>query len=611
MFAPNFFYPYYDGLRVLSTSVVPGQYPTALGGHPYLLDDASGYHKHQSIALLRPQSDTSGIPGESSLNPEGTWRRAQDSWHKGAGQTYVDKPESDIARFRSSKGINVWTKWEMGLLNATKSARASVNTNLRMAVAGERLYCIDGTDLVYTTDVSIAVPVFTTVTGGPGVTPVSIASDGYNVLTAHGTGGVYRTTKISATTSQYVTSTVSIIAYVKDRIMAANGPSIYNVTSPYTSPAAPLPTPLFTHRNADFTWVGFADGQEFLYAAGYSGDKSLIYKTQVQAEGTALEVPTIAGELPDGEVIRAIQGYLGYIMLGTDLGVRFCAVDDAGNLVIGSLIPTPPVYAFEPQDRFVWFGWSNYDGSSTGLGRMDLSVFNATLTPAYASDLMVSGQGAVTSIVTFQARRVFSVGGSGFYAEDTVNKVASGTLDSGLFTFGTPDPKVAIFLDIRYKSISGTHIAYVAGSDGTFIAVGAHTSFSDTSQFNVPEVKSDALEIRHVLQRDPATPSLTPCITRHTLKATVNVDSGYRIYVPFLLTAREQLGQQERARDPLAELVYIKTLRADQTRVSYQEGESVYSVTVDDYDWRPHHMPERASKYDGTCFTTLRVLGVS
>lgn len=608
VFSPSFAYPYYDGVRLLSTATVPGKYPVALAGHAYLLDNATGFHRHVSIPLLRPQSDTSGLPGESSLNPEGTWRRAQDSWHKGAGQVYVDKPESDSARFRSSKGIDVWDKWEMKLLPATKSIRASTSTNLRAVVAGSRLYIVDGTSVLYSSDITVSVPTFSAVTGLPISAPISITSDGHNILIACGAGGLYHTTKSLSNATLYCPDTVSLASYVKDRIMLASGSSIYNLTHAYETSSS-LPTPLFTHRNPDFRWVGFAGGQQFIYAAGYSGDKSVIYKTQVQAEGDDLEVPIVAGELPDGEIIRAISSYLSYILLGTDLGVRFCGVDDGGNLVIGSLIRTnSSVRSFEPQDRFVWFGWTNYDGTSTGLGRLDLTIFNSPLTPAYASDLMASGQGSVESIVTFQSRRVFAASSLGFLVEDTDRKVESGILNTGLFTFGTPDPKTAIKLDIRYKTLAGTHTAYVSGSDGVFLPVGQHSSLTSTDEFSVPEIRSDALEIRHVLTRDATLTSLSAIIARHTLKATVSADTGYRIYAPLLLVDKEDHGQETVYRNPLAELLYIKSLRENQTRVPWQEGDNVYLVTVDDYDWRPTHMPEQASKFNGTCLTTLRVV---
>jgi serine phosphatase RsbU (regulator of sigma subunit) len=41
----------------------------------------------------------------------------------------------------------------------------------------------------------------------------------------------------------------------------------------------------------------------------------------------------VAGELPDGELIETMTYYLGYVVLGTSLGVRLATTDNAGNSV--------------------------------------------------------------------------------------------------------------------------------------------------------------------------------------------------------------------------------------------------------------------------------------
>src|SRR5690606_22764098 len=102
-----------------------------------------------------------------------------------------------------------------------------------------------------------------------------------------------------------------------------------------------------------------------------------IYKITITKEGTGLDAPIVAGELPDGEVIASIGSYLGFILLGTSKGARFCTVNSAGDLTIGSLIPTSnPVQCFEGQGEFIWFGWTGYDGTHGGLGRMSLRNFS-------------------------------------------------------------------------------------------------------------------------------------------------------------------------------------------------------------------------------------------
>ena len=92
----------------------------------YMLDlaaDLNGFRgqhfSRESQPVLRAQADTGSTPGEQSINREDLWRRAQESWHHGAGQVYLDRADSDSSRFLSSKGVNVWDKWALSLLHDT------------------------------------------------------------------------------------------------------------------------------------------------------------------------------------------------------------------------------------------------------------------------------------------------------------------------------------------------------------------------------------------------------------------------------------------------------------------------------------------------------------
>jgi hypothetical protein len=66
----------------------------------------------------------------------------------------------------------------------------------------------------------------------------------------------------------------------------------------------------------------------------------MIYKTTIKADGTALDVPIHAGQLPHGEIVTAIHGYLGYIAIGSNRGIRLATSDNDGNLTIGPLLET-------------------------------------------------------------------------------------------------------------------------------------------------------------------------------------------------------------------------------------------------------------------------------
>ena len=577
---------------------VPHLFPVALDGNAYLVDYESKQFKRTSIQLLRQQADSSNLPGEQSINPEDLWRRAQESWHHGAGQSHLDRRESDDARFRRSKGLDVWTKWQLSLLPEVTLKRASIASNQNLIVAGTRLYVVDGTTMVWTTDLTA----FTTVTGLPGVAAVGIASDGHNVYTAHVASGIYKTDKGVNASASWVTGTVGVIGYVKGRVMAANANVLYNPTA-----AGALPTALYTHPNADFTWVGFAEGPGHIYAAGYSGDKSLVYRTQVRADGTALDIPVVAGELPDGEVVRCIQGYLGFILLGTDRGVRFCNVDGAGNLIPGKLINIgASVRCFEPQENFVWFGWTNYDSGSSGLGRLDLSVFTAPSTPAYASDLLAPVQGIVGAVVTINNVRAFVVQGSGLWGEGT-NRVATGTLESGQMTYGMPDPKIAMFLQARHLALVGSVGLAVAIDGGTYVTLGTGVNVgSIESVFGANQARGEKFEIQTTLSRSASVPTTGPTLTRHTLRISPGPNRGEIFYVPLVLYETIEVKGVERQVDVRTHLNHIRGLIRDHRLVPYQEGYDQYNVFVEDYEWVPDKETEDGTFWDGICTVKLK-----
>jgi hypothetical protein len=606
-------FPLYTGDVDDTNDEVPSVYPVGLAGRAYMLDLASEQFAHQGIDLLKPQTDDTGQVSESSLNPEGLWRRSQDSWHKGAGQTYLDKPDSDSARFRSSIGIDPWTEGELSLLPDTfKTYNVTgglVGDNLKLVTAGEFVYMGIDTQLFYLTDpLNYITPATTNSVdiqdGEVAQDIASITSDGNYVYCALGLNGIHRTARGTTTAEHYSDLEATLVEYTLGRLMAARQSAIYNVTA-----SGAAPTALYTHPNPDFTWTGFAEGKGHIFAAGYSGDKSIVYKTAIKPDGTALEVPSAAGQLPDGEVVRSIYGYLGFILIGTDNGVRFSVPDSNGNLEIGALIETDSsVRSFEGQGSFVWFGWTNYDNTHTGLGRVDLRTIVGGTAPAHASDLMTSAQGAITSIITFGNRRLFTVAGNGTYVE-SLNKVSSGTIDSGLISYGIPEDKIAIYVDVRYRTLAGSDAVYLAKRDGVFTLLGTNTALVTSNQFQANSLRSDFLEIRHVFTRDATDTTLGPVLTRHTLKSQVTANMGSYFIVPILIAEEElTLNGDQRHRDVMDEFLFLAGLSTDKSTVTYQFLSQLFTVTVENHEFKMSHLNSDHSGYNGTMFMKLKVV---
>jgi hypothetical protein len=593
-----------------STQVVPYIYPVAINGRPYMIDTKSNDFGRQFDARVRDSVDQSAEPGESAINPQGLWRRSQSSWHYGAGQTYSDTADAEAYRFRASKGINVWNRGEISLLPATSQAYSSAQSNLHMATASNRIYGTEGQTVRYTTDFST----FTTVTGTNASNLYSITSDGYNVFFSYSDGDIDQTNAGTSAASDYITGIeAGVMAYVRGRLMVAGQGTdkrkIWNITTTPGS-SANNPSALYTHPNTEFNWVGFAGGQNQIYCAGYAGNKSLIYKTAVKPDGTALDIPTVAAELPLGEIVTTIDSYLGFVVIGLTTGLRFCSSDSDGNLVVGPLIETgTSVNAFSAIGQYVYFGWTNYDSTSTGIGRLDVGTQVSTNQPAYASDLMVTGQGTVVDIHEFGSKVVFTVAGLGAYREHPTDKVASGTLDSGIYRWGVPDTKFIPKWDLRTEPLYGTVALSVASDSGDFRSVGTQTvEASLESTFDGFESKVFEAEARLTLSRSSTDSSKGPTVTRWLGRAYAAPLRSQIFSVPLLLHHKLNIRGFEYFMDVDTELNYLRDLVENPRVVTYQENASTYSVIVEDVRWQPVDSANNHNAWDwnGTCTVIMR-----
>jgi len=603
------FYPaaaFYTGTG--ASELVPDVYPVAINGRPYMLDMASNQFTRQYDARVRDSVDQSTEPGEGAINPQGLWRRSQSSWHYGAGQEYSDAADSEAFRFNASKGVNVWERGKLTLLSDVSQALSSANTNLKMETADTRVYVTDGQTLKYTTDLST----FSTVTGTDASDFYDIASDGYNVFYSYANGDVDQTNAGITTNSNYVTGIeAGRMAYVKGRLMvagqAADKHKIWNITTAAGSNVN-NPSALYTHPNSNFQWVGFAAGQNNIYCAGYAGNKSIIYKTAIKADGTALDIPTVAGELPLGEIVQEIDGYLGYILIGLADGFRFCSADDAGNLVIGPKIETgSAVEEFAGIGKYVYFGWKNYDGTSTGIGRMDISVFISPNQPAYASDLMVTGQGAITDVHEFGGAPVFAVSGLGLYKAHATNLVTSGYLESGIYRWGVPDAKFVPKIDVRTHPLVGSVTVAIKSDDGPYSSFPAfQQSGALETTINGLEDRVFEAEIKVTLTR--ATATTGPTLTRWMARAYAAPLRSQIFTVPLLMHHKLNINGREYWQDVDQEMALLRDLVDTPRIVTYQENEESFSVVVENVQWQARQLvyAHRENDYEGTAIVVMR-----
>ena len=591
---------FYSGGSI--TPLVPFVFPVAINGRSYIVDSKSGEFTRQYDDRVRDSVDQSAEPGEASINSQGLWRRSQSSWHYGAGQKHSDTADAEPYRFNTSKGINVWTSGTLSLLKDTTQILSDAAATLESIVAGTRLYVASGGDVTYYTSLA-ASPV--SCTAEPGGDVGSMTTDGYNVWVSFAAHGIHYTNTSTGAFSSYITGTDTFtkIKYTKGRLMAAAGPTIYNFISS-GGPGAGL----FTHGNSNWSWVGFAGGQNHIYAAGYSGQTSLIYKTTIKTDATSLDAPTVAAELPEGEIVTALDSYLGYVLIGTTTGFRFASSDTNGNLVVGPLIAVGQVDAFASQGEFVWFSYKNLDATSTGIGRMNISTQISTNQPAWASDLMVTAQGAVPSISMYGTRPVFTVTGSGVYCEHATNLVASGTLETGLYRWGVIDQKLVPKWDMHTEALAGTVVLSANPNLEGYSTIGTASIAGESNfSFNGSESYLYDVEVKLTLTR-AANNTSGPSVNHWMGRAYVAPLRSEIFSVPVLLHKQLSVRGIDYFFDVEAELAALRALVSDPSVIIYQDGANTYSVIVENLQWKPMDSSQIATgwSWDGTCVVIMR-----
>ena len=386
-------------------------YDVALGGLPfiYAINDSRPYVR-QTAPFRKDQFDNGTEPGEQSLT--GWWIRSQMSFHSGSGINFFDPATTDENghyRFSDSKGINVWTKGQATLLKAVNPGHITTESLQSNGRAWQFTRSIewngtkgvlvhDGYD-VDKIDISGTETHFINYNAGTDKPVHAICDDGttaYWITNTATKKTVYKKplTGTSADTSDIVTMvdevgliSNAVMEYVKERIILCADNKVYELSS---SSTGALPTALFTHPSSSHVFTSIAASGSAIYVAGYNGIQSTILRFVLSSTGTlpTLTSAIVSAELPVGEIVHKIYYYLGYMMIGTNKGVRAAAISDQdGSINYGPLIveTDQPCYDFAARDHYVWCATSV--AGEPGVIRLDLSNELETLRFAWANDV--------------------------------------------------------------------------------------------------------------------------------------------------------------------------------------------------------------------------------
>lgn len=612
--------------------------PVTIDGRSYLVE-TEGYRR-TTVPTLREQRDTSSEAGENRLNTQ-YWVRSQTDWSYGAGQKYFDNDDSDRRRFYTSSGIDPWTKGEISLLPICED-KGNTGNDVIMKVfrngSTEYMYVASGTDLYYSSTFDDATPTWNTVTAlGSPQTITDFTSDGVTVFVAYGGSLKVHTTPIGTTTQPSVLTGHSTlpdkIRFVSGRLIEMDFNHIGDIAANGTIVAGSLDYDTIDH---DLVWVDVAAGPTGIYAAANTEDVGSIYFCSTDANGL-LNQPAQVADLPHGETINAIESYGGLLILATSEGLRLAAMNQDGSVSYGPVVDNGgAALSLATGGRFVWFGASN-----GRVYRADLSVFTATLVPAWASDVVSTGStpGNVNWIARSGGKTYFVDAANGVQGEAASgNLVESGTLTVGDVRWNSQfdkslrqvevraSPTLAVTDSVSYNESGDTYddadLVYngiatpVEGAikvtftpdTGIDLAV---LSLADRQPKTVEYSLSDKYTVKFTLERDATSNAGGPNLESWQLLAFPAPTRIDEVVVPVVMKKRVASSRGMGAaaqQDPQGEYDALRALMVAKQVVTYQEGSRSESVMIDQMSMSAEQLSADGDWWEGTM--TLRLLTV-
>jgi len=630
-------------------------YDVAIGGMPfiYAISDQRPYIR-QTAPYRKEQFDNQTEPGEQSLT--GWWIRSQSSFHDGTGIEFYDPAliaGEGTYQFKDSRGVNVWEKGQVTLLNNTATATGNHPVTGQIKANGKPFQSARGIEWSSTNGVLLwdeydvdkiavdgTVTHFVDYNSGSDYPVYAICDDGTsaywvtNVLNA-GTPrlrvyskpltGTSSTTASLMISDNSITVSEGVMEYIKDRIVMAINNKIYEFSSSATS----LPSPVYTHSDTDVVFTAITASGTAIYISAFSGIQSFIYKFTLSTSTGSMPSLTsaiTAAEMPEGEKIYSIKYYLGYMLIGTNKGIRVATVDDNGSITYGPLMveTTQPCYDFAFRDRFAWAA-TGVAGEG-GVIRIDLGNDLGGLRFAYANDLWLDNGNTAhrttacafngeTDRLTFVTTATSSANGS-INIESAGAKMPDGYLQTGYIRYNTLEPKNFKRLLGRGDFTYGSMTLETVDADGTeYDLISYDSSVSPVEvTTNQPATSQEYLGYKFILYRDGTTNTLGPTFKGYQAKATIATPRQRVMRFPVYCFDVETdkynvlVGYEGRAFDRLSTLENIEQNGDVLTWQDLTTGES-RQVVIEQINFVRATPPDRGfSGYGGIIEITIRTV---
>ena len=318
------------------------------------------------------------------------------------------------------------------------------------------------------------------------------------------------------------TVTDACMEYVKDRIVLTVNNKVYEIAPNATS----LPTPVYTNPVTTYVYTSITASGPAIYTSGHNGIVSTIQKYTLNTSGAmpTLTQAIVAAEFPPGEIVYRIYYYLGYLMIGTNKGIRAAIINDQdGSISYGPLIveTSQPCYDFAARNRFVWCA-TGIGSLDAGVIRIDLStsVEGESLRFAYANDLQyVQETTHYTTGVAFYGTSnnlsfctAYNSTNGHVYRELPSVKKSSGYLTTGAVRYSTLEPKNYKFIRARGTFTNGAmDIATVDANNSPYAIITYNAAIgTPEAATNSPVGPQEYISYKFTLSRSASNTSLGP-----------------------------------------------------------------------------------------------------
>jgi len=595
-----------------------------------LKSNSDSPYRRETAQYKKDQFDNSNEPGEQTLT--GWWLRSQTSWHHGAGIRYYEPAVDDNNKYKfyDSRGVDVWTQGEIGLLKDSFHLYPTTGTAAGQIVAtaassnGTQCMVIgDSVGALRRVSYNGNLPANTVggtiynysslATGHTSSNPfVSITTDG-TYYYAMCSGAIHRGSIDGTTSADVVIKrdtnfniNNSIIKYTKGYLLASHENGIYSIPNPSTTNSvnhnsgAQL-TALnnkVTHPNDKWTWVSIAGGLSHIFAAGKAGGLSEIWKIPFDTGGATIDIDmpqaSVVAQLPYSETVNVIESYLSYLVIGTNKGVRVATVNVDGTITYGPLLYSSdyPVTGFVTDGTYVY-------ASTTAPGAIDHAVIvridlgapfeDGTFAYAYDFEYESDEVSAGTGVFMIDDRLVIVTqeGANGeLIGQHTTNRRASGWLETGYIRYGTVEPKHFKYLQTTGLIAEGDGIGIktidTSGAIYDLLSLDTNTLAQDV-KLSKPIGKQEMIALRFTLTNGSPVASY-PTLQSYQVKAVPATPRQRLIQYPLSCFDTEMdknnmvFGYNGRAYETFSRLEELEKSGDFVSVVDYRTGESFDAI---------------------------------